>query len=249
MTLSDSSVTRWLERLETGDDLAAAKLWNAYFDRLVHLAHGRLQAKFTKVNDAEDIALSAFHSFCRGVENKRFPELSDRDGLWRLLVSITIHKLLHVVRDQKRLKHGGQFHELTGLDSSSDRTAAVNQIVSREPSPEFAFKVAEQYQEMMLSLEDEELVQLATWKMEGFPTKRSRKRRIEQPEPSNASCNSFAKFGFTVTLMKNKIFSSATESTSSISWTDLSHWQLIDGGRVFSLSWIGSTCRSPADSV
>ena len=33
---------------------------------------------------------------------------------------------------------------------------------------EFAFEVAEQYQEMMLSLEDEELVQLATWEMEGF---------------------------------------------------------------------------------
>ena len=168
MTMNDSSVTRWLERLGTGDNVAAAKLWNAYFDRLVHLAHGRLQAKYAKVNDAEDIALSAFHSFCRGVENKKFPKLSDRDGLWRLLVSITIHKLLHVVRDQKRLKRGGQFQELKGLDSSSDSTAAVNQIVSREPSPDFALEVAEQYQEMMRSLEDNELVQLATWKMEGY---------------------------------------------------------------------------------
>jgi len=166
--MSDSSVTRWLERLETGDDVAAAKLWNAYFDRLVHLAHGRLQAKFAKVNDAEDIALSAFHSFCQGVENKKFPALSDRDGLWRLLVSITIHKLLHVVRDQKRIKRGGQFQELHGLDSSSDSIAAVNQIVSREPSPDFALEVAEQYQEMMHSLEDKELIQLATWKMEGY---------------------------------------------------------------------------------
>ena len=168
MTMNDSSVTRWLERLGTGDNVAAAKLWNAYFDRLVHLAHGRLQAKFAKVNDAEDIALSAFHSFCRGVENKKFPALSDRDGLWRLLVSITIHKLLHVVRDQKRIKRGGQFQELHGLDSSSDSIAAVNQIVSREPSPDFALEVAEQYQEMMHSLEDKELIQLATWKMEGY---------------------------------------------------------------------------------
>ncbi len=168
MNIGDSSVTGWLERLETGDDVAAAKLWNAYFDRLVHLANGRLQAKFAKVSDAEDIALSAFHCFCRGVENKKFPELTDRDGLWRLLVSITIHKLLHVVRDQKRLKRGGQFRELNGLDSSSDSIAAVNRIVSREPSPEFAFEVAERYREMMLSLEDDELVQLATWKMEGY---------------------------------------------------------------------------------
>ncbi len=168
MTISDSSVRGWLERLEAGDDLAAARLWNAYFDRLVHLAHGRLQAKYQKVFDAEDIALSAFHSFCRGVENKKFPSLSDSHGLWRLLVSITIHKLLHVVRDEKRLKRGGQFQELKGFDSSSDSIAAVNEIVSREPSPEFACEVAEQYERMMLSLGDEELVQLATWKMEGF---------------------------------------------------------------------------------
>ncbi len=168
MTISDSSVQGWLERLEAGDDLAAERLWNAYFDRLVHLAHGRLQVKHRKVSDAEDIALSAFHSFCRGVENKKFPALSDSHGLWRLLVSITIHKLLHVVRDENRLKRGGQFHELNGFDSSSDSIAAVNQIVSREPSPEFAVEVAEQYQEMMLSLDDDELVQLATWKMEGY---------------------------------------------------------------------------------
>lgn len=168
MTISDSSVKEWLGRLEAGDDLAAARLWNVYFDRLVHLAHSRLQAKHRKVSDAEDIALSAFYSFCRGVENKKYPGLSDSHGLWRLLVSITIHKLLHVVRDQKRLKRGGHFHELRGFDSSSDSIAAVNQIVSREPSPEFAMEVAEQYERMMLSLGDKDLVQLATWKMEGF---------------------------------------------------------------------------------
>jgi len=39
---------------------------------------------------------------------------------------------------------------------------------SREPSPEFALEFAEQYQQMMLSLEDEDLVRLATWKLKGF---------------------------------------------------------------------------------
>ena len=168
MTLTDSSVARWLEKLKTGDDLAAERLWDVFFDRLVHLAHGRLQIRHRKLVDAEDIALSAFHSFCRGVENKKFPALYDRDGLWRLLVSITIHKVLHVVRDHGRLKRGGQFQELTGFDSSSDSFAAVNQVISREPSPEFAAEVAEQFELMMKSLDDEELVQLATWKMEGF---------------------------------------------------------------------------------
>ena len=40
--------------------------------------------------------------------------------------------------------------------------------MSREPSPEFAVEVAEQYEQMMMLLGDEELVQLAKWKLEGF---------------------------------------------------------------------------------
>ena len=40
----------------------------------------------------------------QGVKENKFPALCDSDGLWRLLVSITIHKLLHVVRDQNRKK-------------------------------------------------------------------------------------------------------------------------------------------------
>jgi DNA-directed RNA polymerase specialized sigma24 family protein len=123
----------------------------------------------SKVSDAEDIALSAFHNVCRGVENKRFPAISDRYGLWRLLVSITIYKLLHVVRDEKRLKRGGgRYQELNGFDSSSDSIAAVNQIVSGEPVPEFAVEFAEQYEQTMLSLGDEELVPLAILKMEYY---------------------------------------------------------------------------------
>ncbi len=38
----------------------------------------------------------------------------------------------------------------------------------RPLAPEFAVEVAEQYELMMLSLGDDELVQLATWKMEGY---------------------------------------------------------------------------------
>ncbi|MDX1929718.1 MAG: ECF-type sigma factor [Pirellulaceae bacterium] len=168
MNDSDSSVTRWLKRLETGDSLAAERLWQIFFERLVYLAHSRLQARYRKAIDAEDIALSAFHSFCVGVEKRKFPLLSDRAGLWRLLVSIAVHKLLHAVRDQNRIKRGGQFRELQGLDSSSSGWDVLNQVVSREPTPEFAAEVAEQYEHLIRLLGNEELKQLASWKMEGF---------------------------------------------------------------------------------
>ena len=40
------------------------------------------------IAEPEDVALSAFNSLCRGLENGRFPKLQDRDDLWRLLVVI-----------------------------------------------------------------------------------------------------------------------------------------------------------------
>lgn len=168
MPISDSSLNKWLLRLEEGDDLAAQRIWEVYFDRMVRLANDRLQVRHRKVVDAEDVALSAFDSFCRGVKRKRYPELADKLGLWRLLFSITVHKLLHVVRDLDRIKRGGKFRELEGLDSSSDSIAAVSLIVSREPSPEFAAEIADQLDVMMKLLDDEELVQIALWKLEGL---------------------------------------------------------------------------------
>jgi DNA-directed RNA polymerase specialized sigma24 family protein len=168
MLESDTSVLRWLERLEEGQSDAAEALWNSYFAKLVKLADGRLQAKHRKVLDAEDIALSAFNSFCEGIKNKRFPTLSDRHGLWKLLVSITIHKVFHAIRHQQALKRGGEFTELKGIDSSTDSIAAVNLVVSREPSPEFAAELVENFDRLMHSLNDQELMQYATWKLEGY---------------------------------------------------------------------------------
>ena len=166
MLSGDAAVTEWLRRLEVGHDLAAQRLWDVFFERLVRLAQERMRTNDRRVADAEDIALSAFASFCRGVENQRFPELSDRQGLWRLLVSITIHKLLHLQRDQNRLKRGGGFRAVEAIEGD-DRTA-VDQLISREPTPEFASQVAEQHDRWMRALNSEELTRLAEWKLEGF---------------------------------------------------------------------------------
>ena len=160
-----TEVTAWLRKLEVGHDLAAQRLWDVFFERMVRLTQERMRTNDRRVADAEDVALSAFASFCRGVENQRFPELTDRQGLWRLLVSITIRKLLHLQRDQNRLKRGGGFRAVESLD---DDRAAVDELISREPTPEFAAQVAEQYQRWMRALEDDELARLAEWKLEGF---------------------------------------------------------------------------------
>lgn len=163
-----TEITAWLRKLEAGHDLAAQRLWDVFFERLVRLAQDRMRTSDRRVADAEDVALSAFASFCRGVENQRFPELTDRQGLWRLLVSITIHKLLHLQRDQNRLKRGGGFRAIEPPADSNAERSAVDQLISREPTPEFAAQVAEQYDLWMKALNSEELTRLAEWKLEGF---------------------------------------------------------------------------------
>ena len=86
---SSRSVSHWIGQLRAGDPVAAQHLWEGYFRRLVGLARGKLQSLPSRAADEEDVALSAFASFCRGVEGGRFPQLADRDDLWRLLVTIT----------------------------------------------------------------------------------------------------------------------------------------------------------------
>src|SRR5262245_35266235 len=103
----EGSVTRWLEKAQAGDNEAAQQLWQRYFGRLVGLARARLRGLARSLADEEDVALSAFDSFYRGVERGRFPQLNDRDDLWRLLVVITARKAANLIRDESRQKRGG----------------------------------------------------------------------------------------------------------------------------------------------
>jgi DNA-directed RNA polymerase specialized sigma24 family protein len=165
---SQGSVTRWLHDLQAGDPSAAQQLWERYFRRLVGLARTRLRRAARRVADEEDVALSAFDSFCRNAENGRFPELADRHGLWRLLVVLTARKAAHQVRDQARLKRGGGAQQVTDESGREDEESVLEGILSREPDPAFAAQVAEEFQANLASLQNPELESVALWRMEGY---------------------------------------------------------------------------------
>jgi DNA-directed RNA polymerase specialized sigma24 family protein len=160
--VADDSVTQWIAQLRTGDDSAAGKLWERYFRRLAGLARKRLQDVPRLPADGEDVALSAFHSLCAGLEQGRFPDLADRDSLWRLLVTITARKARQLVRDECRQKRGGG--QVVG---EPDEESGLEHLLSREPTPEFAAEVADQCRLLLAKLGDEELRAIALWKMEG----------------------------------------------------------------------------------
>jgi DNA-directed RNA polymerase specialized sigma24 family protein len=162
MSSTPGSVTRWLDQLRAGNPEAAGPLWERYFRRLVALARARLHSAPRRSADEEDVALSAFDSFCRGAGQGRFPHLDDRDDLWRLLVTITARKVYHLRRDEGRKKRGG------GAAPSFAASAELEQVVGQEPTPEFAAQVAEECRRLLDSLGDPTLRAVALWKMEGY---------------------------------------------------------------------------------
>ena len=169
---ADGSVTHWIGDLKTGGDSAAQHLWERYFHRLVHLAHARLRSprRAGAIEDAEDAALSAFDSFCRGAANGRFPQLAGRDDLWRLLVVITIRKVLgQLGRQGARKRGGGQLigeSALIGAGSADGR--GLDRLAGPDPSPELVALVVDEYRRLREGLGTEELRRVLDLRLEGY---------------------------------------------------------------------------------
>jgi DNA-directed RNA polymerase specialized sigma24 family protein len=142
---------------------------------MVELARLRLRSSRHKDagSDEEDAALSAFDSLCAGLARGQFPNLADRDDLWRLLVVITTRKVQAQARRQLRQKRGaGQVRpasDLAGCASDSDDDVLA-QAVGAEPTPEFAVMVAEEYRLLLDRLNDDVLRRVAILRMEGHTT-------------------------------------------------------------------------------
>jgi RNA polymerase sigma factor (sigma-70 family) len=168
----DDSVTVWIGQLKTGDRQAAQELWERYFRRLVGLARKKLGDAPRRVADEEDVALSAFASFCRGAERGRFTELRDRDNLWPLLVLITSRKAADQVQRQRRQKRGGGAVQgesaLHGEGDTGPTGGGIGAVLGREPTPAFAAQVAEEFHHLLELLADAELQTIARRKIEGY---------------------------------------------------------------------------------
>jgi DNA-directed RNA polymerase specialized sigma24 family protein len=89
---SFASVTQWLAGMKSGDDDAFEQIWQRYFTSLVGLARKTLASTAGTKGNEEDVAQSAFESFYFRAKEGRFPQLNDRDDLWKLLITITLRK-------------------------------------------------------------------------------------------------------------------------------------------------------------
>src|SRR5262249_55963522 len=144
--------------------------WEGYFGRLVALARDKLRGARRRAADEEDVALSAFDSFCRGAAQGRFPKLDDRDDLWQLLVVITRRKAADLLAYENRRKRAGERGESAFVRPGDGAEAGrgIEQVAGPTPTPEFADEVARECRDLLELLDDVRLRRVALRKLEGY---------------------------------------------------------------------------------
>jgi RNA polymerase sigma factor (sigma-70 family) len=166
--LHENSVTMWIDGIKAGDGSDIERLWDRYFQRLVRLAASRLPAHSRRSFDEEDVALSAFESFCDRAVRGQYPDLTGRDDLWRLLGTITVRKAIDTLRRHNRQKRGGGgVLGESALVSEGAGGEGLVEILSREPTPEQAAQFADDYYRFFARLEEPTLRAVALRRLEG----------------------------------------------------------------------------------
>ena len=206
-------ISVWIEGLRNADDDSARRVWDHFGNRLLELAKGRLNSKTRRLYDEEDAVQSMFESVCFWFASGRFPDLKDRESLWRLMLVITGQKIsnrhrfdLQQRRDVRRTVTDSVFNQ-----HGQSGESAADMPDSREPSPEFAAEFVETCQCLFSRLADPLLEKVATLRMEGYTdtevadrmgcSRRTVQRRLEiirrhlsnmelMNEPRESSCKS-----------------------------------------------------------
>ena len=192
--MAHGSVTRLIQLLRSDDpverDLAARLISQRYFRDLLELARNHLSRRIRRREDEEDVLQSMYKSFCLREQRGEY-DLTGRDALWRLLVTITLRKARNTAK-----KHGRErrdvARELTIADRDESGSAhwALEQMDAAGPSPAEAALLNEALERRLEVLANPELRQIALWRLEGYTnreiahrldcTERSVERRMER---------------------------------------------------------------------
>ncbi|QEG37155.1 RNA polymerase sigma factor [Bythopirellula goksoeyrii] len=161
-----TNVSHWIELVKAGDSAAANRIWQHYFDRLVRSVRARLQGQNLAISDEDDIVVSVFDSFYNAAENGRFPNLTDRDDLWRLLLRMAARKVVDKRRHDRRQRRGGNV-QLHSLDHAGEDKQVI-EAIGDEPSPEMVLMMQESVEQLFSHLGVGQIRDLAVAKLEGY---------------------------------------------------------------------------------
>jgi DNA-directed RNA polymerase specialized sigma24 family protein len=162
------SVTRLLPGLKAGEHDAVGEFWDRYFQPLVRVAADRMNPARCRAIGPEDLAQEVLLDLCRVLAapdvDDRFPRLTSRENLWKLLVCFAARAAFdHNTKESRRARvlAGG-----SGLGE-----AGFTAFAERQPAPDFAVAVGELLEQLADRTNPEQaerLQTIAVLKMEGY---------------------------------------------------------------------------------
>jgi RNA polymerase sigma factor (sigma-70 family) len=192
----EGSVTRLIQLIRSADpaerEVAARMIWQRYFHDLLELARRNLDRRVRRRADEEDVVQSMFRSFCLRQERAAY-DVSGRDELWKLLVTITLTKARNTARHHRRGKRDVAREQAATIGAGRDAECpiwALEEMDAADPTPVEAVVLNEALERRLAALGDAELRQVALWRLEGYTnkeiserldcTERSVERRLER---------------------------------------------------------------------
>lgn len=166
----DSSTQSLIAKIRAHDDEAVKVIWDEYFPRLVKLAGKRLQGERARQAGEEDVALSVMKSLVVALQKGRMSQLDDRDGLWRLLASMTRRKVIDLVRyNGVRPVAGESVLHGPSTDSSAQQGMAI--VAGDELSPGAMAEINGECDRLLELLPRDDLRDTAIKRLEGYTVK------------------------------------------------------------------------------
>ncbi|HEV3260543.1 MAG TPA: sigma-70 family RNA polymerase sigma factor [Gemmataceae bacterium] len=161
MAAGEEDWQRLIQGLRDGDRHIVQEFCVEFGAALERLAEKHLPPRLRRRVGPEDIVQSACRTFLRRVKGGEF-QLADSESLWRLLCAITLTKVREQMRFHLRQNRGVDRETDLG---SEDSSAPGFQPRARGPSPAEAAQFADQFRQLMSSLDEEER-QLVDWKLQ-----------------------------------------------------------------------------------
>jgi len=141
------------ELLPEGDEGDAARVLERFTRRLIGLARSRLDERYRRKIEVEDVIQSVYKSFLI-----RYGEgalaMEGWNGLWGLLTCITVRKCADRVRYHRTEARDIAREEV--VPAARDSAEPWLEAVGREPTPEQAAVLAETVEQLLRGLEGDE---------------------------------------------------------------------------------------------
>lgn len=153
MSDNEDGWSRLILGLRGGNSLIVREFCDQYGEALQRLADKHLAEKLRRRVGPEDVVQSACRTFLRRVQAGEF-KLADSEALWGVLCAITLTK----VREQARfhLRHKRGLDREMDAKPLADESGAGWDFADRQPTPFEAAEFADQFQNLLSGLDEEE---------------------------------------------------------------------------------------------